>query len=129
VNRLDDLLDYNEPLIRVPAPDAPKQAPQSPPTPTTTASAANAVAETTGEDNEELSVEDWIAALAQIRQEVQDAQQRAILEEALRLRAEQEEKQKREAIFQALFVRQALNDYARSLGGGEGSTSKSFTLS
>jgi len=118
VNRLDDLLDYNEPLIRVPAPNAPTKAPQFPPTPTPTASAANTVSQTTGEDHEELSVEDWIEALAQIRREVQDAQQRAILEEALRLRAEQEEQQKREAIFQALFVRQALNDYARSLGGG-----------
>lgn len=115
--RIDDLLDYNEPLIRVPAPDAPQQAPQSLPTPTPTPTPTAPAASTAG-DEEELSVEDWIAALAQIRQEVQDAQQRAVLEEALRLRAEQEEKQKRDAIFQALFVRQALNEYARSLGGG-----------
>jgi hypothetical protein len=61
-----------------------------------------------------VSVEDWIAALMQIRQEVQDAQQRAILEEALRLRAEQEEQEKREAIYQALYLRGLL----KALGGG-----------
>ena len=115
-NRLDDLLDYNEPLIRVPAPDAPKQAPEFSPAPAPAASTADTDA--TGDGNEELSVNDWIAALAQIRQEVQDAQQRAILEEALKRRAEQEEQEKREAIFQALFLREFVHGYARGLGGG-----------
>jgi hypothetical protein len=114
-DRIDDLLDYNEPLIRVPAPDAPKKAPESPPVPAPAASVANT--DTTSDDNE-LSVEDWIAALVQIRQEVQDAQQRAILEEALRLRAEQEEQEKRAAIFQALYLKGLLQGYARTFGGG-----------
>ena len=61
-----------------------------------------------------MSVEDWIAALVQIRQEVQDAQQRAMLEEALRLRAEQQEEEQRKAIFQALYLRGLL----QALGGG-----------
>jgi hypothetical protein len=50
----------------------------------------------------------------QIRQEVQDAQQRAMLEEALRLRAEQQEEEQRKAIFQALYLRGLL----QALGGG-----------
>jgi len=53
----------------------------------------------------------------QIRQEVQDAQQRAILEEALRLRAEQEEQEKRKAIYQALYLRGLLQALGGSTSG------------
>jgi hypothetical protein len=63
-----------------------------------------------------VSVEEFIAALVQIQQEVQDAQQRAMLEEALRRRAEQQELEKRKAIFQALYLRGLLQDYASKLG-------------
>lgn len=113
-SRLDDLLDFNEPLIRATAPNPPKQAPATSAAPVPAESAA--ATEAADEDNDELSIEDWVAALAQIQQEVQDAQQRAILEEALRLRAEQQEQEKRDAILKALFLREVVQRYARSLG-------------
>jgi hypothetical protein len=108
------LLDYNEPITRAPGPQTPRQAPSSPPTPVPAPSTASP--NTAGDDNEDVSVEEFIAALVQIQQEVQDAQQRAMLEEALRRRAEQQELEKRKAIFQALYLRGLLQDYASKLG-------------
>jgi hypothetical protein len=112
-NRLDDLLDYNEPLIRAPLPNAPKQAPVSSPAPATAAPAAPTAEDSDDEETEEISLADWIAAMAQIQQEVQDARQRAILVEALRQRAEQEDREKYEAILKALLLRDLINRYGR----------------
>jgi hypothetical protein len=112
-NRLDDLLDYNEPLVRVPLPYAPKQAPASSPAPAPAAAAAPAAEASDDEETEEISLADFVAAIAQIEQEVQDARQRAILVEALRQRAIQEEQEKREAILQALVLRNMIERLGR----------------
>ncbi|KHN95717.1 Zinc finger, ZZ-type [Metarhizium album ARSEF 1941] len=92
----------SEPLVRALDPDRPMRASEHSPT---ARAAPSATASTRGEESEELSVEDCIAALVKIRQEVHDAQQRDTRIQALQLRVEQEEEEKRQAILQALYLR------------------------
>ncbi len=110
--RLDDVLDYHEPLVRVPAPSMIAAPPTEPPvTPKQQQAAAAATEEDEGNGN--TSVEDWIKALTQIQQEVQDAQQRAALEAVLRLRLQQEAQEKQDAVKRALYLRSMMEQYAK----------------
>lgn len=105
----------------MPGPDTAPKAPSTPPVAVpadspTPPEVSRTNASSTGNASNDVSVEDFLAALMQIQQEVQDAQQRAILEEALRLRAEQQAQERRDEILQALYVRGLLQTYASVLG-------------
>ncbi|KAJ9657203.1 hypothetical protein H2201_008254 [Coniosporium apollinis] len=107
--RLDDLLEYDEPLVRAPPPTTSPTKPQT---------LSQSQPETTDADEEDsdgddLSVEDWIQALSQIQQEVQDAQQRDTLEAILMQRLQQEEQERQEAVISALYLKAALQHHAR----------------
>ncbi len=108
LNRLDDMLDPNEPLVRAPAPTALPATPAAPPPsqPETPKPEKN-------DDGEDLSVDDWIQALTQIQQEVQDAQQRAALEAIMMKRLQQEEQNRQDAVVGMLYLNAALQNHTR----------------
>ncbi len=106
--RLDDMLDPNEPLVRAPAPTA------IPPTPQTSSpSQPEPPKAEKKDDGEELSVDDWIQALTQVQQEVQDAQQRAALEAIMMQRLKQEEQKRQDAVIGMLYLNAALQNHTR----------------
>jgi hypothetical protein len=100
---LDDLLDYEEPFVQAPLPQ--KSCPSHPP---------HTQPQTTGpEDDNELTDEDWLEALTQIRQEVTDARQRATLEAILMQEWQQEKQERQNAVIAALYLRAALQNHAK----------------
>jgi hypothetical protein len=110
---LYDIRDYNQPL----------PVPPSEPPGARTEQSSNASPESAAQkpeaqppadsDDDTITVEEWLEALLQIQQSVEDARQRAMLEAALKERLQQQAAERQKAVINALYLRAVLEEQAR----------------
>ncbi|KAK3997963.1 hypothetical protein QBC44DRAFT_303083 [Cladorrhinum sp. PSN332] len=92
--RLFNVVSYSEPYIRAPPPPEATAAPDPPPPPPAT----QREDESNYEADREPSVEEFLQALLQIRQEVQNREERARLEALVRIELQRQDQAKKEAV-------------------------------
>ncbi|RDW58745.1 hypothetical protein BP6252_13221 [Coleophoma cylindrospora] len=96
--KLDDLLDYQEPLVRFPPPNAPKRAPES------SSVSQQTTAVTATDENDNITVGEFIMAVAQAQREIQDEQDRRLLQAIIRQRLEEQEQKQKAELVRQLFL-------------------------
>ena len=96
LDSIDDLLDYNEPHIRAPAPSLLKPG-------------ATTVQAQTATEEPELSDAEALAVFVQLLREAQDAQQREQIRQQMMAQIQEEQEQARQELLGQLFL-QALGE-------------------
>jgi len=92
----------------------PPSEPQSAPTQQSSNASPKPATQSPADNHDDtITVEEWLEALLQIQQSVEDARQRAALEAALKQRLQQQAAERQKAVIEALYLRAFLEEQAK----------------